>query len=334
MLFRKWLVIILCFFVLLFPIVITFSKDARYYNEEAHFSLSIPHNFIELTPRYSARLDDRLLNRNLLPSQVYRDKVRDYDVAFLAFDDLDTIEKRKTILGIKIERYEYFIYYRKLLAGFFVDEDEVEKFRCLMKAEIRARGAQDIRERDMVIDKEQFCYCFGLGYTIIDGTRVESFWGGFLSKMHGVFLRLEILNPLEDLDCSVLFADLVRSFSFDDIYRFSKVYAVIRALAGSLLIVILVVGMFCVIPRVVSAIQRIYLRREREAPGRAREPLPVMGAGPKPDAKEAFDVTVHVRVSEFFPSKITSETEVKKSLDKLRQSLLEQIKKNRKIVPY
>ncbi|MFV9645400.1 MAG: hypothetical protein ACNYWU_06215 [Desulfobacterales bacterium] len=74
--------------------------------------------------------------------------------------------------------------------------------------------------------------------------------------------REKLLNAPEDLDCPALFTDLVNSFSYDPIYRYSKVYDMIRALGEALLFLILIVLMFLAIPRVVAIIQGIYLKRE------------------------------------------------------------------------
>lgn len=328
MLSRKWLSILLSFFILFFCTVVSFSKETIYHSKEAHFSIRIPDNLVELTPQYLTNLDNQLLSRGLLPSVVYREKLQNYDVAFLSFDKPETIEQKRTILGIEIVRYEHFTHFYKPYVRIFLNEEEVETLRREVAKKIRdERIAQNIQERDIVIDKERFCYYFSFSYTLPGERKVEEFWAGFLSKIHAVFLCLEILNPPEDLDCHALFTDLVNSFNFDPIYRYSKVYGTIRVLGEALLSLILIVLIFLTIPRVVAIIQGIFLKREKEMPETAKKPLPLPASKVRPE-------TFHVRVSEFFPSEITSETEVKKSLEKLRQHLLEQIKKNRKVVPY
>lgn len=332
--YPKRLLILLNFLILFFCTAVSFSNEAIYYSEEAHFSLRIPRDLVELTPRYSAHLDDQLLSRGLLPSQVYYDKLRDYDVAFLGFDNLDTINQRKTILGIEIGRHEHIVHFHKPYVRIFLDNKEVETLRRRVAKEIRAEEAQDIQKGDLVIDKERFYYYFSFKYSFPDESRVEEFWAGFLGKIHAVFLHLEILNPPEDLDCHALFTDLVASFNFDPMYRYSKVYGTIRILGESLLTLMLVVLIFLAIPRIAGVIQRIYLKRKGEIPMTAGKPPPLRGVRPEVSVEETFQVKVHVRLSEFFPSEIISGTEVEKSLKKLRQRLLEEIKKNRTVVPY
>lgn len=333
MLSLRWLATLSGFFVF-FCIAVSFSKERTYYNKEAHFSLCIPQNLTELTHEYLAQIDNELLNRDLLPSQVYYGKVRDYDVAFLGFDNVDTIEQRNTILGIEIERYEHFISFHKDSVSIFFDEEEVEAIRRRVTMKILAEQAKNIEERNLVIDEERFCYFFGLSYRLPDGSRAEGLWAGFLGKIHTVFLHFSILNPPEDLDCAALFTGIVNSFNFDTAYRYSKTYAIIRALGEALLIVILLIVMFFTLIRVGGLIERIFLGRQMEMPGGLREPLTTKGAMLKSDTGKTFDATVWVRVSEFFPSEITSVAEVEKSLEKLRKCLLEHIKKRKKIVPY
>ena len=321
-------------FFVFFCIGVSFSKERTYYNEEAHFSLCIPQNLIELTREYSASLDHDLLNRDLLPSQVYYGKVRDYDIAFLGFDNIDTIEHRNTILGIEIERYEHFIFFHKPLVRLFLDEEEVEAIRLRVKGKILAEEAKNIEERNLVIDEDRFCYFFSLSYRLPDGSRAEGLWAGFLSKIHTVFLHLVMLNPPEDLNCAALFTGLVNSFNFDGVYRYSKAYGMIRVLGEALLIVIFLLVMFFALIRVACLIERIFLRRQMEVPGGAKEPLTAREAMIKPGIGKTFDARVRVRVSEFFPPEITSVTEVEKGIGKLRRRLLEHIKKKKKVVPY